>query len=309
MLVLLDVPDPQPGKLDLSLICPEMGWSNLMALTTSTASWTPEMQGTLSIKCAFKGKETYEVDGRRLPVHAENYLILNQGQWYSSTLDAGERAESFCLFFRPRFVEEGLRVLTTPDDAILDAPVGESRGPVQFFDKLYRHDDIISPLLFNFYSTVKSHGAPSRGWLEEQFHFILEGMLRVHRGVAAEIRRLPSIRRATRVEIYRRLSRAKDFIESNFTTQINLGVIAREANLSTYHFLRLFKSAFGITPHQYLTRIRLEKARELLLSTGQPVSAICFDLGFESPSSFSLLFRRHYGTAPADFRRNGNNEE
>ena len=75
------------------------------------------------------------------------------------------------------------------------------------------------------------------------------------------------------------------------------------ACLSPFHFLRLFKIAFGRTPHQYLTDLRLAVARKRLLETEQSVGEIGLSLGFENVNSFGRLFRRHQGITPQNFRR------
>lgn len=84
---------------------------------------------------------------------------------------------------------------------------------------------------------------------------------------------------------------------------LTLDELSVEADLSAWHFLRAFRSAFGETPHDFLTRLRLERARELLTITSRPVTEICFDVGFSSLGSFSTLFRRQIGMSPAQFRR------
>jgi hypothetical protein len=76
-----------------------------------------------------------------------------------------------------------------------------------------------------------------------------------------------------------------------------------EARLSPWHLLRAFRQTFGETPHNFLTRLRLERAQQLLTVTSRPVTEICFDVGFTSLGSFSSLFRRKVGLSPAEFRR------
>jgi AraC-like DNA-binding protein len=79
--------------------------------------------------------------------------------------------------------------------------------------------------------------------------------------------------------------------------------IARRARLSPFRFIRLFRSVFGTTPHQYRIDARLERARELLVTTDRPVTDVCFDIGFTSLGSFSGLFARRVGTSPSAYRR------
>ena len=95
---------------------------------------------------------------------------------------------------------------------------------------------------------------------------------------------------------------ARKFIDDNFSNRINLSDIAGEAHFSKFHFLRLFKLMYGQTPHQYLTGVRIKKAKQLL-QTGLPVSEVCFLTGFESTSSFKALFKRYTAFTPASYQK------
>ena len=101
-----------------------------------------------------------------------------------------------------------------------------------------------------------------------------------------------------RVYLYRRIVQAKLFIDNNYANKIDLDNISDEACFSKFHFIRLFKSIYGKTPHQYLTFVRTEKAQQLL-RTGRPVSEVCFLVGFESLTTFSGLFKRIIGVSPS----------
>jgi AraC-like DNA-binding protein len=102
--------------------------------------------------------------------------------------------------------------------------------------------------------------------------------------------------------LYNRLVKAKLFIDRNYNTNIYLHNIAREGYFSKFHFIRLFKSIYGDTPHRYLTRIRIENAKELLRK-GFNISDTCFKVGFESISSFSGLFRKTEKQTPSEYQR------
>src|SRR2546425_9279987 len=104
------------------------------------------------------------------------------------------------------------------------------------------------------------------------------------------------------VETYQRLVRARKFIDQCYHLPLDLQQISSEACLSRYHFLRLFRRAFNKTPHQYLTQRRIEKAKELLSSSGLTVTDVCFEVGFESLGSFSSLFHKHVGHPPVTYR-------
>jgi len=105
------------------------------------------------------------------------------------------------------------------------------------------------------------------------------------------------------VDVRERLSRARKFIDESYHLPLDLTEISRQACLSRYHFLRLFRDAFNTTPHQYLIQRRIEKAKELLRSRSLSITDVCFEVGFESLGSFSSLFRKRVGQPPVTYRR------
>jgi len=105
-----------------------------------------------------------------------------------------------------------------------------------------------------------------------------------------------------KVYLYRRVVQAKLFIDSNYADKIDVDNISDEAYFSKFHFIRLFKSIYGKTPHQYLKTVRIEKA-QLLLKKGLSVSEVCHAVGFDSLSSFSGLFKRMVGKAPSAYSK------
>jgi len=104
------------------------------------------------------------------------------------------------------------------------------------------------------------------------------------------------------IYLYRRIVQAKLFIDNNYGEQIDLRGIADEAYFSKFHFIRLFKMAYGKTPHQYLTAVRIDKA-QLLLQNDASVTETCFAVGFESLTSFVGLFKRLTGISPSIYRQ------
>jgi AraC-like DNA-binding protein len=100
-----------------------------------------------------------------------------------------------------------------------------------------------------------------------------------------------------------RLCRARDLIRDYSAETVTLMDCAEEAGLSPWHLLREFRVAFGETPKEFQTRLRLERAKNLLTVTDRSVTEVCFDVGFSSLGTFSVLFKRHLGTSPKVFRR------
>jgi AraC-like DNA-binding protein len=104
-------------------------------------------------------------------------------------------------------------------------------------------------------------------------------------------------------ETFRRLCRARDLLASEYQSPIRLHQAAREACLSAFHFHRLFASTFGETPHDFLTRLRMDQAKRLLLSADMSVTDVCFEVGYTSLGSFGVKFRSLVGKTPTEYQR------
>ncbi len=98
------------------------------------------------------------------------------------------------------------------------------------------------------------------------------------------------------------LRRARDLIDRDYAEALDLDAMAQEAGHSKYHFARSFAMAYGETPRAYLTRRRVERAKNLLRTANLSVTEVCFLVGFESLGSFSSLFRRLVGHSPSVYR-------
>ncbi|MGH3147348.1 MAG: helix-turn-helix domain-containing protein [Rubrobacter sp.] len=104
-------------------------------------------------------------------------------------------------------------------------------------------------------------------------------------------------------QTYKSLTEARDFMRCAYWRPINLRDISAHANLSPYHFLRVYKQAFRETPHEFLTRLRIERAKTLLARGSHNVTEACFEVGFSSLGSFSTLFAHRVGLSPSEYRR------
>jgi AraC-like DNA-binding protein len=103
--------------------------------------------------------------------------------------------------------------------------------------------------------------------------------------------------------VERHLLRARDLADHCFAEPLTVTDLARAAGLSPAHFSRLFRDAFGVTPHGYLLTRRLERAAALLRATDHSVARICVEVGFSSLGSFTTSFTRMFGVSPVAYRQ------
>lgn len=99
------------------------------------------------------------------------------------------------------------------------------------------------------------------------------------------------------------LHRLTEFIHSRLESNLSLVELASLIRLSPRHFARLFKNTFGVSPHQYVIRERVRRAKWLLVERKTPISEIALSLGFGNQSYFTQIFRRTTGITPRRYRR------
>ena len=99
-----------------------------------------------------------------------------------------------------------------------------------------------------------------------------------------------------------RIAEVVCYVERHYAEPCSLRCLAGMAGLSRFHFLRLFRAATGVSPHQYIIALRLRAAADRLRSSADPVTSIALDVGFNDLSHFNLLFRRSFGVAPRQWR-------
>lgn len=98
------------------------------------------------------------------------------------------------------------------------------------------------------------------------------------------------------------ITRAREFIEANYSERISLGTVAKVTHTSTFYFCKLFKRVTGVNFTDYVARVRVEKAKNLLFNPNLRISEIAFEVGFQSLTHFNRVFKRVAGQSPSTYR-------
>jgi AraC family transcriptional regulator len=256
--------------------------------------------GPLSIKTVLDGQVAWIIGGRELVVDPSSFLLVSAGEKYSMNIAAEKPVETCCAFFARGFVEGVAHDATSSLDLALDAP-DRVAPALPYLSAL--HGDRERPLVGRVQTLARRCAqalAPSG--LEEDFLLLADDLLKFYERIREQAARVPAVREPTRKELFRRLLIGREFMHAHSSGAVSLQAVARSAFLSPFHFHRGFTQAFQLTPHAYLTGLRLDKARGLIES-GSPILDACLDVGFSSPSAFTRLFRSRYGEAPSSIRR------
>jgi AraC-like DNA-binding protein len=264
-----------------------------------------DFPGPLSVKTVTRGRARWKTEDGEFWVDETSLLVLNERQPYSITIDSPDRVETCSLFFERGSVEAVHRSLTATPEDLVDDPF-RAFPEVRFRVCLQFGDAQLLNRVKAMDGAVR-RGAAESSWIETQVLLAARDLLLIEKRTEREIARVPAARPATREEIFKRVCRAREYLHASQERRVCLEEASRAACLSPYHLHRAFRQAFGETPHDFLTRARLERSQRLLSTTERTITEICLSCGFESPGSFSTLFRRKFGQSPREFKRQSAN--
>lgn len=256
----------------------------------------------LSIKSFYNGSAKYRVQQREYTVNENNYLILNDYTKYNLTIDNISPIESFCVFFTPEFVCQIVSELNSSEEQLLDFSVKRTES-IKLLERNYLHRGDVSKILFQ--GRQSSINTLSEIEKKEFYHSLLNAILFQNDDSLKQSNKLPSKKKSTREEIYRRVLYAKDYIDCNYSENLTLKTIAQVAMLSENHLLRNFSQIFDISPFQYITLLKIAEAKRLIIETDKSVTEIAISLGYSSLSNFSYYFKNVVGQSPAVLRKKG----
>lgn len=259
----------------------------------------PECTQLLSLKAVSGGHEDYFVDGRRIRVDDDTFLILNAGRTYGSLIDAINPVHSFSIFFGPGLAQGVRDALSRSTAALLGDPSVDRHPPPEFDERLREHERTVTPVLREIQQVIDAGGGED-AWLEEQLHLLMARMLRLQGREWRTCEAISATKRATRRELQRRVGLGVTFIHTRFHEPIGLEDVARAAHLSPFHFLRTFKQVYGITPSSYLNRKRTLVALRLLRESQWTLTQIAELVGFGSRST---LYRHLRAVRDPQLRR------
>ncbi|MEM7381315.1 MAG: AraC family transcriptional regulator [Bacteroidota bacterium] len=294
-MVVNSFPAPPKSESGKCQVTSNFGKKNIIVNAKARQIEYNNLLSPLTLKYTFKGSEWYNVHGREVLVENSSFLLINDEQRYSTHIDSDVEVESFCIFFRDDLIRELYTHHTSSLDQLVNDPEILKDFHIEIVEKRFAMDASLFAILKDLRSKKLMDD------IEEEHHIyaIIERLLGHQIDAKAAILELPNSRVSTKMELYRRIHLAKDYIDSCISEALDLQQLSGIANLSKYHFLRIFKAVFGLPPHQYIIRKRLEKASQLL-KQGASVSDTCLDVGFSSTSSFCRLFKAHFGTTPAN---------
>jgi AraC-like DNA-binding protein len=250
-----------------------------------------------------RGAEPYRVDGKRYEVSPSEYFILNTYQHARAEAESREGIDGLCIYLTRSTLQEVADALGMPVVKKLDSPYELSWQQQDFIIKNYR----LSENEFGRYLQSVKHWLTQPGnysitdW-PAFYYSLAEQFLRAHMKIGLQLQSIPAQHAATREEAYRRLAQAHAYLQENYGEPLSLDEISRAAHLSKYHLVRLYRQVYGQTPYQAVLRLRIEKAKQMLLEAYSPTE-IAYRLSFSDRRAFSKVFKKFTGLPPSLYAR------
>lgn len=243
-----------------------------------------------------KGKAVFQIDSTPVELRENEAVLINRGEVHSGySLD-----HSYCVYYSIVFSLELL--YNSFQDICYERyfhpiEIGEQKLPQKISAVNEWEKEILSlikGIIDSFFAKPEGYEMDIRASLLKIFSLIYANNAMVSIGEKSS-----TIKQAQT----ERLKKALSYIKDNYRKKISIDDIAREANLTRYHFCRVFKSLTGQTPVEYVNYLRINQALRLLEDENRKIMDIAFDLGFNNLSYFIKKFREYKDCTPSEYRK------
>lgn len=272
------------------------GWPNVVLNTQIKQAERRDIKGPFSLFMNLRGKSTVQLDGKTFNLNEQCYAISNHGQHYDLIIDESHATETFNIHFGEHFYRKSLFVLNSTHPKLLDNPFEESPSELNLVLYTRPRDETLNDLVTQLITSYQYDMVEERE--EEMLFSLLEEILTSNMSDISRIDAIPALSSANREEIAKRLLIARDLIHSCYNQSLSLDEISNVSCLSKFHFLRLFKAFFGLTPYQYQKQLRFSRALSLYRQ-GNTLEAIAPQIGMENASSVSRMFKKQANAYPS----------
>ena len=236
------------------------------------------------------GAEQYDLQsGGALKLGSAGAITLARGVRYAYRALGETPFHTYMIAF-PHWITAGAQ------RAMLDDAPGNAR---RLETRLIR-PDVKQQQLMDAIATHIRQGETDDSWYTEKSTLLYASLLDAQDDRAAAQEKIGAIKPSTRAELARRCGFAKETMLQRFgEKELTLNAIAREARLSPYHLIRVFKTLTGATPMQFLSMIRMDAALRLIKETALSSGEVANAVGYGDRTAFFRAFRKHYGCAPS----------
>lgn len=260
---------------------------------------------SFSIKYVSEGKEAYIINGRRYIVEDKHYLLANNHSEGSVSVESKTLVKGICIDVSPTIISEVTAGSIDPGLLNSNINIDTFLNSSSFFENVYPSGRTYLGNFLEKYENEIISLHKDNTTLSREFYFqIAERIIKDHIPVLKQLQNIKVVKPETRKLILHKLLCAKDIMDNNFLKTNYIAEIAKEIGFSEYHFFRLFKSVFGISPNKYIIDKRMNYAMQLLKNKDITVLDVALLCAFNDGFSFSKAFKKYFGISPSQIIKN-----
>jgi AraC family transcriptional regulator len=254
--------------------------------------------GGLGVKYVASGEEVYYANGKKYTVKEGEYIIGNDFTHSVVHIDKSVPVQGLCIDISPQIISE---VALYHD--VNGSDLREFLLSDQFFVNRYNVKNTSLGYTLNDINTrIKAGAFRNDLHQNELFYSLAESIITDQRFVFDHLSKMSFKKEVTNEEVFRAMLNAKAHMDAHIMDNLSLEELSKQIGISKYHFLRVFKNTFGISPYQYQKRMRLLQARqELMLSHDILETAIRY--GYFNVQSFTKAFKSAFGKTPGVIKK------
>jgi len=256
----------------------------------------------IGIRYVGEGTETYTLGGAPYDVGPRCYLVGNHYAEGKIDIESKTPVWGICIDLDPHLVSQVVASHLRPDTAHPDVAL----------DTVFQNEDYPvhlqhagnTPLgrqlqLLDAQARAKPFG---HTLFSETFYLQTAALLVQETGeLMKQFQDLKTLRRSTRLDLHRKVALGKLYLDEHFPESFHIAGVAKAAGMSEYHFYRVFKAVYRISPYQYVLKKRIDLAKTYLRRGNCTLSEVALQTGFADLFSFSKAFKKYTGVAPSQF--------
>lgn len=247
-------------------------------------------KSTYSLKYVIEGKKCYNFNNQDVEISKNQYIILNNNSNVTTEAKKGTKGLSF--FLSSELINDIYKYHT------------DDQFQLEFLEVTQKKSTSEIGLLLDKVNHLYEHNQFAlKQQIDHLFICISEAIVKEQTNIEHKFSTLKIIKQDTKKELFKLILITKEYLNDNIDKNISLDLIGKDIGISKYYLHRLFTEIYGHTPLEYLTSIRLEKAKSQLQYSKDSIFKIAIECGFDNTSYFSNLFKKHVGVSPTLFRK------
>jgi len=261
-------------------------------------------ENNLTIIYFKKGAGELNWKEKKVPLGDDKFIVTNPGEGWEYYNREQKYIDVMSFVVCSDFIDQFNFYAKSSTDLLLDKPFGKCNEESTYF--------LESPLSAKYYTsgrllqklhTISNTEAYRFLSAEELTIEVLQSLCKDQFRAHTLVKKIGSTKKSTRLEAFKRLLLAYEYIHDNIERTVTLDELSRQTSLSKFHLYNSFKNVYGKTPHQYINGVKLNKAKQYLLQTDLSITEVSDILGFSDIASFSKLFKKMYGRPPSVLKR------